>query len=160
MEISKKLIKLLIEKKLNISTVESCTGGFIINEITTQKDSSKITNGGIVTYSNNQKINIGIDKSIIDKYGVYSYECSSKMAEVSKKIFSSEIGIGVTGFFSEFDNNNNIIKNGKVHVCMYCNNKEYYDLINIPEAIKTKNEQKKYICEKTLDYVYNILNQI
>ena len=65
MEISKKLIKLLIEKKLNISTVESCTGGFIINEITTQKDSSKITNGGIVTYSNNQKINIGIDKSIL-----------------------------------------------------------------------------------------------
>lgn len=155
--ISNKLINLLIVKKLNISTIESCTGGYIINEITNQKDSSKITNGGIVAYSNNQKINIGIDKSIIDKYGVYSYECSTEMAKVCKNIFSSEIGIGVTGFFSEINNDNNVIKNGKVHVCIYYNNNEFYDLINIPDIIKTKSDQKKYICEKTLNYVYDIL---
>lgn len=72
MNISSKLIKLLLEKKLNISTIESCTGGYIINEITNQKDSSKITNGGIVAYSNSQKIDIGINKNIIDTHGVYS----------------------------------------------------------------------------------------
>lgn len=157
MFISNKLINLLIEKKLNISTIESCTGGYIINEITNQKDSSKITNGGIIAYSNNQKINIGIDKSIIDKYGVYSYECSSEMAKVCQKIFSSEIGIGVTGFLSEINDDYNIIKNGKIHVCISYNDNEFYDLINIPDTIKTKSEQKKYICEKTLNYVYDIL---
>lgn len=156
MNISNKLIKLLIEKKLNISTVESCTGGYIINEITNQKDSSRITNGGIVAYSNNQKINIGIDKNVINKYGVYSYECSSEMAKVCKKIFSSQIGIGITGFFSEV-NNNNIIKKGKVHVCIYYNSNEFYNLIDIPNEIKSKSEQKKYICEKTLNYIYDIL---
>lgn len=160
MDVGNKLINLLIEKNLNISTIESCTGGYIINEITNQKNSSKITNGGIVAYSNNQKIDIGIDKNVIDKYGVYSYECSSEMAKVCQKIFSSEIGIGITGFFSEFDNKNNLINNGKVHVCIFYNDNEFYDLINIPNMIKTKSGQKKYICDKALEYVYNILTNI
>lgn len=160
MNISNKLIKLLLERKLNISTIESCTGGYIINEITNQKDSSKITNGGIVAYSNSQKINIGINKNVIDTYGVYSYECSSEMAKICKKIFSSQIGIGVTGFFSEFNKNNDIIKNGKVHVCIYYNNNQFYDLIDIPSNIRNKSEQKEYICEKTLNYIYNILIKI
>jgi len=56
-----KIIKLLSKKKLKISFVESCTGGLLSSSITSISGSSKVFTLGLVTYSNQSKINISKD---------------------------------------------------------------------------------------------------
>ena len=64
-----KTVKLIKRKKLEISIVESCTGGLMASMITIS-GSSKIFDVGFVTYSNKSKINIlKVPKNVIKKYG-------------------------------------------------------------------------------------------
>ena len=55
--ISKKTVQALTEKNLRITSMESCTGGFFLSCITDIEHSSKVSDGGIITYSNEAKIN-------------------------------------------------------------------------------------------------------
>ena len=63
-------MKRIVEKlrKLNktISTMESCTGGGVANVITNIEGASEILKFSAVTYSNEFKIKMGVDKNIID----------------------------------------------------------------------------------------------
>ncbi len=54
----KKLHKKLIDKKLTISVAESCTGGLLASNLTKLANSSKYFQMGLITYSNEAKINI------------------------------------------------------------------------------------------------------
>ena len=54
------LTRKLIEKKLTITTMESCTAGLIMSLITDTEGSSAITKGGFVTYSNEAKVKNGV----------------------------------------------------------------------------------------------------
>ena len=54
----KKIIKVLKKKKLKISFAESCTGGLLSSAITSVSGSSRVFSLGVVTYSNQAKINI------------------------------------------------------------------------------------------------------
>ena len=69
-----KLVNKLIEKKLKITSMESCTGGCFLSSITDIENSSKVTDGGIITYSNEMKNKYGVSKTCINTYGVYSTE--------------------------------------------------------------------------------------
>ena len=70
---AKKVVKSLIKKKLKISIAESCTGGLLSSYITSIAGSSKVFNVGLVTYSNQSKINIlKISKRLIKRYGAVS----------------------------------------------------------------------------------------
>ena len=71
----KDLIKKLNNKKLKISFVESCTGGMLASTITSISGASKVFGLGLVTYSNDAKINIlKVNRKIIQKYGAVSAE--------------------------------------------------------------------------------------
>ena len=61
------IVKKLIEKKLTISTMESCTGGGIANEITNISGASEVLKVSYVTYSNEAKIKLNIDNNNILK---------------------------------------------------------------------------------------------
>ena len=92
------LVKKLIQKKLKISFVESCTGGMLASSITSISGASKVFNLGLVTYSNQAKINIlKVKKSIIQKYGAVSAECCEAMVKNLSKISNAQINISVTG---------------------------------------------------------------
>ena len=94
----KSLIRLLIKKKLNISFVESCTGGLLASSITSISGASKIFNLGLVTYSNQAKIKIlKVNKNIIRKYGAVSPECCYAMVNNLSKISKANINISITG---------------------------------------------------------------
>ena len=54
----KRVGELLKEKKMSLSTAESCTGGSIAALITSVPGSSEYFNGGIVAYSNEVKMNL------------------------------------------------------------------------------------------------------
>ena len=93
-----KLHKKLIEKKTTISVVESCTGGLLSSKLTKLSGSSKYFKMGLITYSNNAKINIlNVNKKIIDRYGAVSYECCRSMVENLSKLSKSKINVSITG---------------------------------------------------------------
>ena len=94
----KSLIRLLIKKKYKISLAESCTGGLLASSITSISGASKVFNLGLVTYSNQAKINIlKVNKNIIKKYGAVSHECCSAMVENLSRISKANINVSITG---------------------------------------------------------------
>ena len=64
----KYIVKKLIKKKLKISFAESCTGGMLAASITSINGASKIFNIGLITYSNQAKIDfLKVNKNVIKK---------------------------------------------------------------------------------------------
>lgn len=92
------LIKRLIDKKITISTAESCTGGLIAGLLTNVAGTSTVYKGGVITYSNEAKIKfLDIDEELLKNKGAVSYEVAQGMAiNVSRK-FNTNLSIAVTG---------------------------------------------------------------
>mgnify|MGYP001364585842 FL=1 len=57
-KLAQKVVKILKKKKIKISFAESCTGGLLSSSITSISGSSKVFTMGLVTYSNQSKVNI------------------------------------------------------------------------------------------------------
>ena len=100
------LTKLLIARKLTITTMESCTAGQIASLITDTEGSSAILKGAFVTYCNEAKIRQGVPEDILKKYSVYSKETALAMAQACAKAYGADIGIGVTGTMGNVDPSN------------------------------------------------------
>ena len=97
-KLTQKIVKLLSKKKLKISFAESCTGGLLSSEITSISGSSKVFTLGLVTYSNQAKINIlKVPKKIIMKNGAVSYETCLSMVKKLNKISKTNISVSITG---------------------------------------------------------------
>ena len=65
----KKILNKLINKKITISTAESCTGGLIAYSFIKNKNSSKVFKAGYITYSNESKIKeLKVKKTSLSKY--------------------------------------------------------------------------------------------
>ena len=93
-----KVVKLLSKKRLKISLAESCTGGLLSSSITSISGSSKVFTLGLVTYSNQAKINIlKVPKRIIIKHGAVSYETCLSMVKNLNKISKTNISVSITG---------------------------------------------------------------
>jgi len=97
-KLSQRIVKLLKKKRLKISFAESCTGGLLSSAITSISGSSKVFTLGLVTYSNQEKINIlKIPKRIIMKHGAVSYETCLSMVNNLNKISKTNISVSITG---------------------------------------------------------------
>ena len=97
-KLSVKVINILKKKGLTLSLAESCTGGLLASSFTSISGSSKIFKLGLVTYSNESKINIlNIPKKIINKYGAVSHETCRRMVINVTKLSKTKMGISITG---------------------------------------------------------------
>ena len=97
-KLSQKVVNLLSKKKLKISFAESCTGGLLSSTITSISGSSKVYTIGLITYSNQSKINIlKVPKRIIIKHGAVSYETCLAMVKNLNKISKTNISVSITG---------------------------------------------------------------
>lgn len=143
----KDVVNLLIEKKMTIATMESCTGGFIASSITDVEGSSNVLKFSAVTYSNEYKIKMGVNKAIIDKYSVYSMNVAREMAKCISDFANSDIGIGITGKINRVDENNLYGEDNKIYYVIYdkkSNNYYEYEIIAIND---TRHNNKNYIME-------------
>ena len=94
----KKLVKILTKKKLKIAFAESCTGGMLASEITSVSGASKVFGLGLITYSNQSKIDIlKVKKNIIKRYGAVSHECCEAMVKNLARISKAQINVSITG---------------------------------------------------------------
>jgi len=98
MNLNKKIITLLKRKKLKLAIAESCTGGMLSSSITSVSGSSKVFTVGLVTYSNQSKINVlKVPKKIIKKYGAVSVQCCLSMVNSLNKITKANVCVSITG---------------------------------------------------------------
>ena len=95
---SEKLVKLLIEKNLKISSCESCTGGLVSKKITEVSGASGIFEFGAVTYANEFKNLVAkVSEITLKNHGAVSSQCAFEMAKGIKEFSKSHIGISTTG---------------------------------------------------------------
>ena len=111
-----KIVSILKEKGQTVSTMESCTGGAIVNAITNISGASRVLEYSAVTYCNEFKVKMGVSKEVIDKYSVYSMETAREMALAISKFTSSDFGIGITGKLGKKDINNEFGDDNQVFV--------------------------------------------
>ena len=97
-KLTQKLVNFLNKKKLKVSFAESCTGGLLSSYITSISGSSKVFTLGLVTYSNQTKIDIlKVPKKIIAKHGAVSYETCLSMVKNLNRISKTNISVSITG---------------------------------------------------------------
>lgn len=150
-----KIVKYFIENNISVTFMESCTSGLLASVFTDTEGASKVFYGSFVTYSNEAKIKAGVDKNIIEKYGVYSPECARSMALTAQNAFKTDVSVGITGTTGNTDPNNdgNI---GEVFFCIAVR-KDYYEY-NIKPCVTdlSRNEIKQLY----VSYVYKELEKI
>jgi len=90
--------QLLIDNDRTLAIAESCTGGQLGMQLTATPGSSKYFLGGIISYSDDVKIQqLKVDKDIIEKNGAVSEECAMAMAKGCRKLFDSDYALSITG---------------------------------------------------------------
>jgi len=152
------IINYLIDINKKISTMESCTGGFIANSITNIPGASNIFNFGAVTYSNEYKIKLGVNKELIDNYTVYSLEVAKDMARAITAYTNSNYGIGITGKLNKADPMNPYGDDNIVYISVYdkINNKYLNNKIELKYGNRIDN--KKQILEEVIILLKSLLN--
>ena len=92
------LARLLTERKLTIATAESCTGGLIAKRLTDVSGSSCYFLGGVVSYSNESKIDfLGVPEHLFREVGAVSPDVARAMAEGIRGRMKADFGLSVTG---------------------------------------------------------------
>ncbi|MBK4775674.1 hypothetical protein CRV11_02940 [Candidatus Pantoea edessiphila] len=96
--ISKQIGNKLKKQKATISCAESCTGGWISKVLTDSNGSSNWFEFGFITYSNQAKEKLlGINSSLLKKFGAVSKIIVHEMALAAKHKSGSSYSIAVSG---------------------------------------------------------------
>lgn len=143
-----KIVTILKEKGKTVSFMESCTGGFLASTLTNIEGASMVFSFGAVTYSNDYKIKLGVDKKIIDTYTVYSMETAKEMAKAISLFANANYGIGVTGKMGVKDPVNPYGDNNTIYISIYDQEKDTY--ITQTMTIQEKNRVKEKEAVATL----------
>lgn len=151
----KKIVFELINRGETIATMESCTGGGVVNEITCVEGASEVLKFSAITYSNLYKIKMGVSADVINKYSVYSMETAREMAFNIAKFANSDFGLGITGKLNRADVNNNYGKDNQVFVSIYYKDLFYDIVINVDR--KTRKQNKNLIIEKIIEKLGELL---
>lgn len=150
------IVNKLLNNSKTISTMESCTGGYIASSITNIPGASEILKFSAVTYSNEYKIKMGVDKNVIDKYTVYSIETANEMSKNISLFANSNYGIGITGKLCSPDPVNPTDKNDIVYISIYDRDiDKYYEY-----SLEVKNQERYKNKELILSFLVDKLNKI
>lgn len=89
---------LLINSNATVSTAESCTGGYVANQITSIPGSSRYYEGSVVSYSNDVKMGVlGVSRETLEAYGAVSEQTAREMAEGARRLLNTTFAISTTG---------------------------------------------------------------
>ncbi len=154
-----KLVERLIKEGKTISTMESCTGGGVVNSITNIEGASEILRFSAVTYSNEYKMKMGVSPTIIAEYSVYSMETAHEMSKNISEFSKSDYGIGITGKLNRIDPNNPFGDNNMVFVSVYDKNQEEFFDLELEASSNTRKENKELIIKEIEKLVLQVLDK-
>ncbi len=86
--------RLLIDRNLTLASAESFTGGFLSYSLCSTPDSGRFFKGGLTVQNEDNRLALGI----IQRMGEKASESSaSRMADIARRNYNSDIGIGIDG---------------------------------------------------------------
>lgn len=92
------VVDLLLEKKMTVCTIESCTGGMLAARLINVPGVSETFRAGFVTYSNKAKRKVaGVKKKTLQKYGAVSAQTAAEMARGAARAAHADVTVSVTG---------------------------------------------------------------
>lgn len=147
----KEIIEKLKKRKQTLATMESCTGGYIVNAITNVEGASEVLKYSAVTYSNEYKVKMGVKKDLIDIYSVYSMEVAKDMAKAISDFASSHYGIGITGKLKRKDEANLSGKDDTVFISVYAKEKNAYYTKEIKVIYNEREKNKEQVLKSVID---------
>lgn len=96
--LEKSVVDLLIGNNMNVSTVESCTGGMLAARLINVPGVSDTFKSGFVTYSNKAKRkSVGVRKGTLEKYGAVSKQTASEMVKGAYALNKADVVVATTG---------------------------------------------------------------
>ena len=146
----KEIVEYLTKNKETISTMESCTGGYIVNAITNIEGASEVLKFSAVTYSNEYKIKLGVRKETIDKYTVYSINTANEMSKVISEYTNSDYGIGITGKLNRVDPHNPYGDDNIVYISIYSKKNNKYHNATVTCTKETRALNKELVLETVI----------
>ncbi len=152
------VVKKLMENGLSLSSAESCTGGMFAQTITDVPGVSSVFDRGIVTYSNQAKMEeLGVRPETLERYGAVSEETAVEMARGLQRVSGSDLCIAVTGIAGPGGGTEEKPV-GLVYICLVYGDK------CVPKKVVQRNVGRKAIRERTvlnmLSMVYKMLCEI
>ena len=154
----KDIVDTLRQMNKTIATMESCTGGYIVNEITNIPGASYVLRYSAVTYSNEYKVKMGVDEKIIDKYSVYSQEVADEMSYKISLFSESDYGIGVTGKLLRSDQNNDAGLDNEVFISLYDKTSNSYMKSKVKVIYDSREKNKRLVCDEVIHMLKNKLD--
>jgi nicotinamide-nucleotide amidase len=86
------------QRRLLLTTAESCTGGWVAQVITHTAGSSGWFERGFVTYADAAKIGLlGVRAETLARFGAVSVETAQEMAEGALKNSAAQVALAITG---------------------------------------------------------------
>lgn len=93
-----RLGKRLADKRLRVTTAESCTGGGIAEAITRVSGSSAWFESGFVTYANASKAGLlGVSEADLASHGAVSEVVVRAMAQGALRLAAADLAVAVSG---------------------------------------------------------------
>ena len=88
----------LLQQGATVCAAESCTGGLVLSTMTDCAGSSAYVQGGLVTYSNEAKINfLKVREATLIEHGAVSEATAGEMARGALALFDTDYALSVTG---------------------------------------------------------------
>lgn len=151
------LVKLLEAHHLTITTCESLTGGLVASKIVDISGSSRVINEAYITYAALSKINlVGVNREIIEKYGVVSEETAREMCLKAALKAKSDVAISTTGVAGP-TGGDPINPVGTVCFGVCFKNKTYTKRVEFPDLGRNKNREAA--AKYAIEFAYEIVKE-
>lgn len=154
-DVAEMLKELLLDKKLTISTAESCTAGEVARLITSVPGLSAFYLGGVIPYEIDKKVKLlGVSEKTLTENTVVSAEVAGEMAQGCQKLFQTDIALSTTGVAGpDPDEFNNEV--GTVFYTLRVRNFEKTQKLFLPHL--ERNDFAAHVAQRVLQDLVEIL---
>lgn len=153
--VEKLVVDTLAQKKLTLAVAESCTGGYLGKRITDISGASAVFAGGMITYSNDAKINLlGVNPQTIENHTAVSAEVAVEMANGVRNKLGSDIGVSITGEAGPTSATGKTV--GTVFIGIATKNSSHAVLLNVARQ-RNREYIRKVASSRALREIYKIL---
>jgi nicotinamide-nucleotide amidase len=92
------VVELLAERGMTLAVAESCTGGLLGGRLTHVPGSSRVFQGGVISYSNEAKeALLGVPAALLALHGAVSAPVAEAMAQGARERLGADLGVAITG---------------------------------------------------------------
>jgi len=158
-----KLFELLKKNKLHLISCESCTGGYIANQITNTPNSSEHYLGSFICYDNQFKQYIGLTPDLLSQFGAVSEETVLSLGQNSLKqlqaTFSDKnlITISISGICGPGGGSKDKPV-GTAYLAIHCHDKQNFTLKLQGKKHWSRLQNKHYFYTQALKALINYLS--